>query len=332
MDLIPYLQPIATFSSGAISNVVTALLTAFYLRGNSKTTEFEKIKAGKFSEVLDNLLSSGKMSYMELYKCKNFLSIAKKADEICLSSKSSEEDASNGNATNDFSEDSTSYDFDWFIRFFDSAGNVSNEKMQQLWSRLLAGKINRTGSFSLRSIETLYNMSQSEAELFRIAASISLTEYGGSRIIYRSEYDDFATSEIEINEKYGLGAEEFSILEECGLLSSLKQESYSTTIEGCTGIYTDNIILTFEKNNNFDYNENEEPIFEYNSYMLTQTALQLLPIIQAESNDDYIIDLGLYLKKRNPKFIVKAYYVTDILENGNIACDISEDLLENISD
>jgi hypothetical protein len=80
MDLIPYLQPIATFSTGAISSVVSSLLTAFFLRRDTHITEFEKIKSRKFAEVLNELLVSGKMTYMELYKCKNFLSIAKFAD------------------------------------------------------------------------------------------------------------------------------------------------------------------------------------------------------------------------------------------------------------
>ena len=41
------------------------------------------------------------------------------------------------------------------MRFFDTAGNVSSEKMQRLWAKILSNEIENAGSFSLRAIETL---------------------------------------------------------------------------------------------------------------------------------------------------------------------------------
>lgn len=58
-------------------------------------------------------------------------------------------------------------DQDWSTRFFEKARNVSHQDMQKVWSKILAGEINEPGSFSLRTLETLSNLSQEEAELFR---------------------------------------------------------------------------------------------------------------------------------------------------------------------
>jgi hypothetical protein len=57
-------------------------------------------------------------------------------------------------------------DPDWGNRFFAGAQEVSNEQMQQLWGRLLAGEVAQPGSVSPRTLEHLRNMSSSDAKLF----------------------------------------------------------------------------------------------------------------------------------------------------------------------
>jgi len=57
-------------------------------------------------------------------------------------------------------------DSDWMARFFRIAEDLNNEQMRLLWGRLLAGEVKRTGSYSLRTLDVLRNMSQHEAEIF----------------------------------------------------------------------------------------------------------------------------------------------------------------------
>lgn len=54
-------------------------------------------------------------------------------------------------------------DDDWLLRWRDSAKNVSSEELQALWGRVLAGEIKSPGSFSLRTLEFLKNLSQQDA-------------------------------------------------------------------------------------------------------------------------------------------------------------------------
>ena len=79
-EIISYLLTNAPAIWSGLGPVVGSLITVLFLRKNTSTTEFEKIKAGKFDEVLDDLLSSGHLTYTELYKANNFLKIAKKAN------------------------------------------------------------------------------------------------------------------------------------------------------------------------------------------------------------------------------------------------------------
>ena len=58
------------------------------------------------------------------------------------------------------------YDFDWFIRFYEAVGNISNQEMQEKWAKILAGEISKPASFSLSTIDALKNMGQKDAILF----------------------------------------------------------------------------------------------------------------------------------------------------------------------
>ena len=79
--IIEFLNQIPDFSN-SVSSIVGAIITAVFLRRNTQTQEFEKIKANKFGEVVNDLLESGKMTLTEYYKTKNFLKIAEMADSM----------------------------------------------------------------------------------------------------------------------------------------------------------------------------------------------------------------------------------------------------------
>lgn len=55
---------------------------------------------------------------------------------------------------------------DWASRFFSAAQEVSNEQMQSLWAKILAGEIRKPNSFSLRTLDVVRNLSETEARLF----------------------------------------------------------------------------------------------------------------------------------------------------------------------
>jgi hypothetical protein len=62
--------------------------------------------------------------------------------------------------------DPSRVDDDWITHFFDTCGKVSDEQMQELWSRVLAGEANGPGTFSKRAVSLLATLDSEEAELF----------------------------------------------------------------------------------------------------------------------------------------------------------------------
>lgn len=61
-----------------VNAVIGGIFTAIFLRRNTATSEFEKIKAGEFKTVLEDLLQSGKITYTELYKANNLSILSSK--------------------------------------------------------------------------------------------------------------------------------------------------------------------------------------------------------------------------------------------------------------
>ena len=181
--------------SSAVGPVAGALFTAIFLRYNTKTDEFEKIKAGKFKEVADDLLASGKMTYTEYYKASNFLTVAQKADQYYQEQPRSDEQGT--------------YDFDWFVRFFEAAGNVSDDTMQNLWAKILAGEIAQPSTFSLKTIDVVRNLSKKDAELFIKICSHSFVSSGTNC---------FLPNEDEYLETVGITYADIMKLSEIGLM------------------------------------------------------------------------------------------------------------------
>ena len=57
-------------------------------------------------------------------------------------------------------------DPDWTARFFDCVQDVSSEDMQKIWAKILAGEVESPGRTSLRTLDTLRNMTKRDAEMF----------------------------------------------------------------------------------------------------------------------------------------------------------------------
>lgn len=100
-------------------------------------------------------------------------------------------------------------DNDWRTRFFNIAEEVSSEQMQQHWGKILAGEIAKPGSFSLRTLEVMRNLTQAEAIIFQRARYLA-TDNG---------------TIPSVNSNMGIGMEEFGVsfkeilkLREAGLL------------------------------------------------------------------------------------------------------------------
>ncbi|UUW11214.1 DUF2806 domain-containing protein [Flavobacterium plurextorum] len=103
-------------------------------------------------------------------------------------------------------------DSDWSTRFFNIAEDISNEEMQKLWGKILSGEVKKPGSFSLRTLELLKNLSRNEAEIFTKFVQLNVKHSKGHFIPYVDQniFEDY----------FGIAYSEILLMYEVGLLSS----------------------------------------------------------------------------------------------------------------
>ena len=64
-------------------------------------------------------------------------------------------------------------DNDWITDFFDKSRLISDEQMQELWAKILAGEANNPGSYSKRVVAAVSTLSKSEAQSFNTMCSFA---------------------------------------------------------------------------------------------------------------------------------------------------------------
>ena len=297
-ELIALLSSNLSVFQTCVGPIAGALIAAFFMRRNTEVEEFEKLKAGKFSEVINDLLKSGKMSYTEFYKANNFLKIAELADDTIKKEKHEYK--------------SELYEFDWFVRFYEAAGNISDVKMQVFWSKLLAGEIVNPNSYSLKTIDVLKNIRQKDAELFAKVCSHSTFH---SKVFFLPNYKNYL-KECSVDYSEILYLSELGLINAAGTLEltlRLPQNTY-TVLPGRESVF----LIKNGKEKSFD--------FKLAIYPFTEVGIQLA---QLQDNLVTTNDLILLSKEflREEKMEIKVHPIIN-KENDSIIFDDTINLLE----
>lgn len=86
---------------------------------------------------------------------------------------------------------------DWSSRFYDSAKESSDEMIQTLWGKILAGEIANNGKFYKRTLSVLKNMEVPEAKLFVKLVSLLISKEMVPEFIFQEneffQYNDLQT-------------------------------------------------------------------------------------------------------------------------------------------
>lgn len=162
---------------------------------------------------------------------------------------------------------------DWLSHFMDAAKHVYDEKIQQLWGKILAGECNAPGSFPKTLIQTLSFLTPSLAEYFQKICSFTLREDDLSpRPLIDADLllsSDFPSLDI------------FWELERHGLIFFEKITNYI--------IIQDSISLTDEKGNiyGFSASKTEPDRIAVGNVLFTQDGKALYSVLSVPLADDF---------------------------------------------
>lgn len=197
--------------------------------------------------------TQARMAYQELVKQENIESVFQKAYELLENEETCSEEP---------------VDKDWINRFFNSVQDISDEDMQTLWAKILAGEVIQPKKYSLRTLETLKNLSNEEAKLFQ-----KLSPY-----ILNSSRDDFILSDSNI-----INIPYVDILKviDCGLITSTSVSFSSSLNAGDTKYF-------FTKNYHISITAKRSVKFNWFVHLLTKAGKELLSIIDRQEIEDKV--------------------------------------------
>lgn len=246
-----------------------------------------------------NQRMKSRVIFQELEKQKNIESVTGKAYSIL----ESEENVSD-----------ESVDKDWTLRFFNSVEDISNEQMQEIWARILAGEVKKPGTISLRTLEILHSMTQQEAKLFEELCSHCMNTAGKYCVLHSEDYF----------KEFNIPFETILKLSEFGLVSLGPFLNVSVKLE------VEPSVLARTEDYALVANVKKEEIrkVNINIYPLTTSGVELLKIVGCHMPLDEFKAVSRKLKVIAQQATVKIYRIEKIDEDGKVAPDTSENLFE----
>ena len=187
-------------------------------------------------------------------------------------------------------------DPDWTARFFDCVQDVSSADLRKLWAKVLSAEIEKPGRTTLRTLESLRNLTGSEARIFKEVCNYVIFD-----CIPR--YD-------KITEKHSdLSYNNLLVLQDAGLVNAspmlAKQLSFIDESNSMTINYG-NLMIQIES-------RNKSKKIEMNQFPLTSAGKELRGILNVEHCMEYVKDLTILFEDLN----CKLSYAPIISETGD---------------
>jgi len=193
-------------------------------------------------------------------------------------------------------------DKDWISRFFDECKDVSNEELQKIWGRLLAGEVANPKSCSRKTLAILKDLSQEDAKLFTDFCSFVWVRLGNTffmednDIVFIEEYYFMPIDQLSLEhllEKCILTYSECLHLESLGLIHCKKDISINLSLND-TLIYSNLNHVILESCKKYNSYVDSDDWGEIACFVLTKAGIELLSVAKVEPNWDYYLDCCKY--------------------------------------
>ena len=172
-------------------------------------------------------------------------------------------------------------DPDWTARLFDSVQDVSSEDMQKIWAKILSGEVETPGRTSLRTLDTLRNMTKRDAEMFSDACSFVFRE-GEMYFILRGIPDEYDA----------LRHTKLLHLQDCGL-AAIGPTAYKPSNEAISELVYQSLLLQISRN------AKAHSGLEISVSTLTTAGVELYRLSEPQLRMDYLRSFAGILRSHN---------------------------------
>jgi hypothetical protein len=168
-------------------------------------------------------------------------------------------------------------DNDFFWNTLEHAKTVSNETMQELVAKIIAGEYNRPGSYSMSTLQTLKMLDKTELELFERMCSLCIGK-GIPKVVFHLPYDN---KQFITESNIGFGS--FQELQALGLfLPNDMVSHHQNPDKKHFALYYFKKEILFKSTN-----ENNTEIRLPGYYQLSNTGKQILDLLNPQFNEPY---------------------------------------------
>jgi len=164
---------------------------------------------------------------------------------------------------------------DWIMHFFDKCKIVSDEDMQKLWAKILAGEANTPGSYSKRTIEVLSLMSKNDAHSFANLCKFSWNIGDGCPLIFKCT--DTIYTEENINFTILTHLDSIGLLTFGHLTGFIRTELPKTII-----------VSYFDKKIKLEFQNEKDNQLSIGQVILSQAGTELLSICSLQPKESFI--------------------------------------------
>jgi hypothetical protein len=169
---------------------------------------------------------------------------------------------------------------DWVTNFFDKSRIVSDNEMQDIWAKVLAGEANAPGTYSKRTVNFLGDLDKSDAELFQNLCSFGWIVGAFTPLIFDSE--------AEIYNKKGVNFTSLTHLDSIGLIQFQHISGFRRT-----GLPKKFAVLYCGKPLILEMQEEEKNSLSIGKILLTKLGQELVSVCSAPGVDglfEYVSD------------------------------------------
>lgn len=202
-------------------------------------------------------------------------------------------------------------DEDWINRFFSAAEDVSSEQMQELWGRILSGEIKKPGSYSLKTLDFVRNLTKADATLLELVTKLAVI-YNGSAML--------ATHDTEwLKDQRNIYPGHHFAISELGAMypTDLNYRVFIDPSVQQVVFLSGGLILLVDRGSMTS--EIQLPVWKFTS--IGQELLQLIP---PDGDEAYLESLGRFFVSRNAT--AKLARVVEHLHSGQIRYNFLRDI------
>ena len=164
---------------------------------------------------------------------------------------------------------------DWMANFLRKAEGISDDEMQNLWARVLAGKSNNPGTFSRRTVNLLADLDKDDAEKFANLCRYLWYDFKGER------YPMIFDIGEPIYKEHGLDYSTLLHLETIGLIQLAQGSLFAKSFDSQIAM------LMYDNNQLVALREGVSAQMKIGRVLLTKTGQELSHVCKFEPVEGY---------------------------------------------